>query len=96
MAPEMELARILARKLELEPVMTLEIAQSGQWVLSFQPLASFAVADLLTWLGNVSPAALAARASLEEKLVLAAKAQKRDLELVPFTGFSCSLKERKT
>ena len=96
MAPEMELARILARKLELEPVMTLEIAQSGQWVLSFQPLASFAVADLLTWLGNVSPVALAVRASSEEELVLAAKTQKRDLELAPFTGFECGLKEMKT
>ncbi|RVW74844.1 hypothetical protein CK203_053836 [Vitis vinifera] len=50
MAPATE----LARELELEPVMesekALEIAQSGQWVLSFQPLASFAVADPLTWL----------------------------------------------
>ena len=57
MAPEMELARIperilerkLARIPEMESTKALEIAQSGQWVLSFQPLASFAVADLLTW-----------------------------------------------
>ena len=79
-APKMEPATELARELELKPVMEsekeLEIAQSGQWVLSFQPLASFAVADPLTWLGNVSPAALAARASSEEELFLAAKAQK--------------------
>ena len=80
----------------MEPAKALEIAQSGQWVLSFQPLASFAVADLLTWLGNVSPAALAARASPEEELLLAAKAQKRDLELAPFVGFACGLKEMKT
>ena len=49
----MEPATELARELELEPVMesekALEIAQSGQWVLSFQPLLSFAVADPLTW-----------------------------------------------
>ena len=44
----------------------------------------------------VSPAALAAWASPEEELLLAAKAQKRDLELAPFAGFSCGLKERKT
>ena len=73
MAPATEVTWESARELELEPVMelvkALEIAQSSQWVLSFQPLASFAVADLLTWLGNVSPAALAARASLEEKLL---------------------------
>ena len=53
MAPEMELARDLARELEtaleLEPVMELAIAQSNQWVLSFQPWVSFAVADPLTW-----------------------------------------------
>ena len=96
MAPEAELARESARELELEPAMALEIAQSSQWVLSFQPLASFAVADLLTWLGNISSEVLAARASPEEELLLAAKAQKRDLELAPFAGFSCGLKERKT
>ena len=49
MAPKMELARELVRELELEPTMALEIAPSSQWVLSFQPLASFAVADHLTW-----------------------------------------------
>ena len=49
MAPTTELARIPERILEMEPAKALEIAQSGQWVLSFQPLASFAVADPLTW-----------------------------------------------
>ena len=49
MAPEVELARESVRELEFEPARALEIAQSSQWVLSFQPLASFAVADPLTW-----------------------------------------------
>ena len=84
MAPEVE----LARELELEPVMesekALEIAPSSRWVLSFQAWASFAVADLLTWLGIVlpevlaaraSPKALAARASPEEELLSAAEGQ---------------------
>ena len=46
-APEMawELATELARI----PEKALEIAQSGQWVLSFQPWVSFAVTDPLTW-----------------------------------------------
>ena len=87
---------MLFRSLELEPAMALEIAQSGQWVLSFQLLASFAMADLLTWLGIVWPEVLAARASPEEELLLAAKAQKRDPELAPFASFSYGLKGRKT
>ena len=41
MAPATELARDLARELELEPVMelvkALEIAQSNRWVLSSPP-----------------------------------------------------------
>ena len=41
MAPEMELARELARVLGTAP--------SIQWALSFQPWLSFAVADPLTW-----------------------------------------------
>ena len=49
MAPTTELAWESARELELEPAMALEIAQSGQWVMRFQPLASFAAADPLTW-----------------------------------------------
>ena len=57
MVPAMELAGDLARELEttleFEPVMelvkALEIAQSSQWVLSFQPWVSSAAADLLTW-----------------------------------------------
>ena len=47
--PEKILGRIPTRILEMEPAKALEIFSSGQWVLSFQPLASFAVADLLTW-----------------------------------------------
>ena len=49
MAPEMELARILERIPEMKPTKALEIVQSSQWVLSFQPWVSFAVADPLTW-----------------------------------------------
>ena len=49
MAPEMELARILERIPEMKPAKALEIVQSSQWVLSFQPWVSFAVADPLTW-----------------------------------------------
>ena len=49
MAPATEVGWESARELELEPVIelvkALEIAQLGQWVPSFQPLASFAVAD---------------------------------------------------
>ncbi|RVW70546.1 hypothetical protein CK203_059225 [Vitis vinifera] len=45
---------------------------------------------------NVSPEALAALASPEEELLSAAKAQKWDPELAPFTSFSCGLKGRKT
>ena len=49
MAPTDELVRESARELELEPARALEISQSSQWVLSFQPWVSFAVADPLTW-----------------------------------------------
>ena len=80
----------------MEPARVLEIAQLNQWDLSFQLLASFAMADLLTWLGIVWPEVLAARASPEEELLLAAKAQKQDPELAPFASFSCGLKGRKT
>ena len=48
-APEMAPKAELARELELEPARALEIAQSSQWVLSFQPWVSFAVANPLTW-----------------------------------------------
>ena len=100
-APEMasatELAWESATELELEPVMesekALEIAQSNRWVLSSPPWVSFAMADLLTWLGIVLQEVLAARASPEEELLLAAKAQKRDPELGPFASFSCGSKE---
>ena len=96
MAPATELVRISEMILERKLARIPEISQSGQWLSSFQPLASLAVADFLTWLSNVSPAALAARASPKEELLSAAKAQKRDLELAPFAGFSCGLKGRKT
>ena len=49
MAPATELAWESARELELEPARALDIAQSSQWVLSFQPWVSFAAADPLTW-----------------------------------------------
>ncbi|RVW89432.1 hypothetical protein CK203_046836 [Vitis vinifera] len=44
---------------------------------------------------NASPEALAARASTEGKLLLAAEAQKWDLERAPLAGLSCGLKERR-
>ena len=47
-APATELVRIPEIILERKLARIPEISQSGQWVLSFQPLASFAVADLLT------------------------------------------------
>ena len=59
-------------------------------------MASFAVVDLLTWLGNVSPAALEARASPEEDLALTAKALEQNLDLAPFADSSCGSKEMKT
>ena len=75
MAPEAE----LVRELELEPVMesekALEIAQSNRWVLSSPRWVSFAMADLLTWLGIVLHEVLAARASPEEELLSAAEGQ---------------------
>ena len=37
-----------------------------------------------------------ARASLEEELLSAAKVEEQDLELAPFAGSSCGLKETKT
>ena len=100
MASATELAWESTRELELESVMelakALEIAPSSRWVLSSQPLVSFAMADLLTWLGIVLPEVLAARASPEEELLSVAKAQKRDPELAPFASFSCGSKEMKT
>ena len=95
MAPEVELARESVRELELEPARALEIAQSSQWVLSFQPWVSFAVADHLTWLGIVLPEVLATRALLERELVLTAKALEQNLELAPFADSSCGSNEMK-
>ena len=107
MAPATELARELELQLEkelvripeFEPVTELGIAQSNRWVLSSQPLASFAMVDLPTWLGIVlqaALAALAARVSLEVELVLTAKALEQVLELTPFADSSCGSKEMKT
>ena len=48
-APEMASTTELAKIPEMEPAKALEIAQSGQWVLSFQPWVSFAAVDPLTW-----------------------------------------------
>ena len=100
MARATELAWESARELELEPVMelakTLEIASSSRWVLSSQPLVSFAMADLLTWLGIVLPEVLAARASPEEDLALTAKALEQNLDLAPFADSSYGSKEMKT
>ncbi|KAL6349871.1 hypothetical protein AAG906_001758 [Vitis piasezkii] len=50
----------------------------------------------LSTLDIVLPAALAVRASLEEELVLTAKALEQDLELGPFVDSFCGSKEMKT
>ena len=99
-APEMalatELVRIPERIPEMVPAKELEIAQSGQWVLSSPPWVSFAVADPLTWLGIVLPEVLATRALLERELVLTAKALEQNVELAPFADSSYGSKEMKT
>ena len=103
MAPATELAKIpektlekeLMRIPEMEPVMALGITQSNRWVLSSQPLASFAMANLLTWLDIILSAALAARASPEEELALMVKALEQNLELAPFTDSFYGSKEMK-
>ena len=79
----------------MEPVTALGTAQSNRWVLSSQPLASFVMVDLLTWLDIVLPAALAAWASPEEELALTVKALEQNLELAPFADSSCDSKEMK-
>ena len=48
-ALEFEPVKDLVKISEMKPVAALGTAQSNRWVLSSQPLASFAVADLLTW-----------------------------------------------
>ena len=73
MAPTTELARILELESVMESEKALEIAQSNRWVLSSPPWVSFAMADLLTWLGIVLQEVLAARASPEEELLSAAE-----------------------
>ena len=108
MAPTTELARELELQLEkelvripkFEPVTALGIAQgiaqSNRWVLSSQPLASFVMVDLLTWLDIVLPAALEARASPEVELVSTAKALEQNLKVAPFAASFCGSKEMKT
>ena len=112
MVPAMELAGGSARELELqlekdlvripefEPVTALGIAQgiaqSNRWVLCSQPLASFVMVDLRTWLNIVLPAALVAPASLEVELVLTAKALEQNLEVAPFAASFCGSKGMKT
>ena len=103
MVPAMELAGDSAREpetaLEIEPAMelerALESAQSNRWVLCSQPLASFVMVDLRTWLNIVLPAALVAPASLEVELVLTAKALEQNLEVAPFAASFCGSKEMK-
>ena len=110
-APEMVPATELARELELqlemdlvripeiESVMALGIAQgiaqSNRWVLCSQPLASFVMVDLRTWLNIVLPAALVASASLEVELISTEKALEQNLEVAPFATSFCGLKEMK-
>ena len=93
--PEKILEMKLVRIPEMEPVTALGTAQSNRWVLSSQPLASFAMANLLTWLDIILPAALAARASPEEELALTVKALEQNLELAPFTDSFYGSKEMK-
>ena len=99
MVPAMELVGDLAREpattLEFEPVMALGIAQSNRWVLSSQPLASFVMVDLRTWLNIVLPATLVAPASLEVELISTAKALEQNLEVAPFAASFCGSKEMK-
>ena len=100
MAPATELARELELKLvripEMEPVMALGTAQSNRWVLSSQPLVSFVMVDLRTWLNIVLLVALVVPASLEVELISTAKALEQNLELAPFVDSSCDSKEMKT
>ena len=100
MALEFEPVMKLVKALEIAPMTALGTAQSNRWVLSSQPLASFALAYLLTWLDIVLPATLVARASPDEELVSTARALEQGLEqnldLAPFADSSCGSKEMKT
>ena len=108
MVPVMELAGDSAREpemaLEFEPVKDLGIAQgiaqSNRLVLSSQPWVSSSMADRLTWLNIILPAALVAPASLEEDLVSTAKALEQvleqNLDLDPFADSFCGSKGMKT
>ena len=97
--PELQLEKDLVRIPEFEPVTALGIAQgiaqSNRWVLSSQPLASFVMVGLRTWLNIVLPAALVAPASLEVELISTAKALEQNLEVAPFAASFCGLKEMK-
>ena len=96
---ELQLEKDLVRIPEFEPVTALGIAQgiaqSNRWVLSSQPLASFVMVGLRTWLNIVLPAALVALASLEEDLVSTAKPLEQNLDLAPFAASFCDSKEMK-
>ena len=100
MALEFEPVKDLVKIPEIEPVMALGIAQSNQLVLSSQPWVSSSMADRLTLLNIVLPAALVAPTSLEEDLVSTAKALEQvleqNLELAPFADSFCGSKGMKT
>ena len=103
-ALEFEPVKDLVKIPEIEPVMDLGIAQgiaqSNQWVLSSLPWVSSSMADRLTWLNIVLPAALVAPASLEKDLVSTAKALEQvleqNLDLAPFADSFCGSKGMKT
>ena len=103
MVPAMELELLLVRELAREPVTALEfvpvkdlvisqgIAQSNQLVQSSQPWFSSSMADRLTLLNIVLPAAL-----VEKVVVSTAKALEQVLEqslnLAPFADSFCGSK----
>ena len=101
---ELQLEKDLVKTPEIEPATALVIAQgiaqgiaqSNRWVLSSQPSASSAMADLLTWSNIVLPAALVARASPEVDLVSTAKVLEQILEVAPFAVPFCGSKEMTT
>ena len=95
MALEFEPVKDLVKIPEIEPVMDLGIAQSNRWVLSSQPLASFVMVDLRTWLNIALPAALVVPASLEVELISTAKALEQNLKVAPFAASFCGSKEMK-
>ena len=94
-ALEFEPVKDLVKIPEIEPVIAQGIAQSNRWVLSSQPLASFVMVDLRTWLNIVLPAALVVPASLEVELISTAKALEQNLKVAPFAASFCGSKEMK-